>query len=113
MTVEEGGVVTYVTVDHRARHFPWLPRPRFVFASQRRFGRDRRLFPTGRDETRYVSEVARAAIRHLGFDSVREFLEGHRPNPGVDLWFYVLTFLQIVNGARLRNVLSGVESHKT
>ena len=106
VTVEDEGVVTHVTVDHRMRSFWWLPSPRFVFTSQKRFGRDRRLLPGGRAETRYVSEVARAAILQFGFDTVRDFLRGNCQNPGHDLWFYVLNFLWVVNRARLRNVLS-------
>jgi hypothetical protein len=61
--------------------------------------------PGGRLEKRYVSEIAAAAVAHLGYDQVRDFLRGGEQNPGQEHWFYVLNFLQIVNRARVRDVL--------
>jgi hypothetical protein len=106
VTVEDSGIVTHVTVDHRLRRFRWLPRFRFVFTSSVQFGRDRRLLPGGRGEVHYVSEIAHAAVHELGHHVVRDFLAGHGENPGREMWFYVVNFLQIVSRARLRNVLS-------
>jgi hypothetical protein len=109
VTVEDEGTTAHVTAAHELRRFGWLPRRRFVFISPRRFGRDRCLVPGGRIEERYVSEIARAAVAHLGHEEVRDFLRGSGPNPGQEHWFYVLNFLQIVSRARLRNVLQSAK----
>jgi hypothetical protein len=105
VTVADEGTTTYVTAAHELRRFGWLPRLGFVFLSSTRFGREHRLLPGGRLERRYVSEIARAAVAHLGYQEVDCFLRGRGPNPGQEHWFYVLNFLQIVSRARLRNVL--------
>jgi hypothetical protein len=103
VTVEEAGVLTHVTLDHRLRALAWLPRFRFVFTSGERFGRDRRLMPWGKLERRYVSGIARAAVDQLGHEGVRDFMSGLLPNPGQEHWFYVLNFLRMVHRSRLRN----------
>jgi hypothetical protein len=109
VTVADEGTTTYVTAAHELRRFAWLPRLCFVFISSTRFGRDQRLLPGGPLERRYVSEIARAAVAHLGYQKVDYFLRGRGQNPGPEHWFYVLSFLQIVNRARLRNVLRSAE----
>lgn len=110
VTLKHMGTVTHVTVDQRSRLFPWLPTPRFIFTSEKRmFRQDRRLLPWGRAEAYYATEIARAAVNHLGFQTVRDFLKGHKPNQDLDFWYYVLVFLSIVQRVRLRNVLSRVE----
>ena len=105
VSVEEGGVIVHVTVDHRLRPIAWLPWPRFVFISSQRFGRDRRLSPGGSAEVRYVSSIVRATLDELGPETVRDVLAGHCQNPGQGPWFYVLNFLQIINRVRPRSAL--------
>jgi hypothetical protein len=105
VSVEEQGTTTYVTVAHELHRFGWIPRLRFVFISAKRFGRDHRLLPWGRLEKRYVAEISRAAVAHLGYEGIHDFLHDRGQNPGQEHWFYVLNFLQIVDRARLRNVL--------
>jgi hypothetical protein len=109
VTVDDAGTTIHVTAAHDFRLFGWLPTLRFVFISSRRFGRDRRLLPGGPLEKRYVSEIADAAVAHLGYDEVRDFLGGNGQNPGQQHWFYVANFLRIVNRARLRNVLGSAK----
>jgi hypothetical protein len=109
VTVEDDGLVVYVTAEHARRRFPLFPR--FVFTSSARFGRDRRLIPGGRTERRYVSAIARGAVGHLGLDQVRDFLAGRSPNPGHHHWLYVLNFLDILQRIRLRSVLSEPSPH--
>lgn len=105
VTVEHEGMTTHLTAAHELRRFRWIPRLRFVFISAERFGRDHRLLPWGRLEQRYVSEIARAAVAHLGYDEIHDFLRGRGQNPGQAHWFYIINFLQIVGSARLRDVL--------
>lgn len=105
VTVEDEGTTTHVTAAHELRRFGWVPRLRFVFISSTRFGRDHRLLPGGPLEKRYVSQIAREAVSHLGYREVHDFLRERGPNPGRQHWFYVVNFLQIVSRARLRNVL--------
>ena len=106
VTVEDQGAIVHVTADHARRRLSWIPRPRFIFLSAVCFGRDRRLFPGGSAERRFVSGIARAAINQLGLAPVQDFLAGRAPNPGREQWFYVLNFLDIIPRSRLRNILS-------
>jgi hypothetical protein len=108
VTVEENGVLVHVTVDHHLGLLTWLPRLRFIFTSTTQFGRDRRLFPGGAEERRYVSAIVQQATEHLDFAPVRDFLSGHCQNPARDLWFHVLNFLWIVERSRLPSVLESV-----
>lgn len=105
VTVEDQGAIVHVTADHARRRFPLIPRPRFVFTSVVPFGRDRRLFPGGTVERRFVSSIACAALNQLGRAQLQEFLAGRAPNPGREHWFYVLNFLDVVQRSRLRSVL--------
>lgn len=110
VTVEEQGNPIYLTAAHELRRFRWLPTVRFVFMSSSRFGRDRRLLPGGGLERHYVSEIARAAVAHIGYEGVREFIDRGQQNPGQGHWLYVLNFLRIVSRARLRDVLASARS---
>lgn len=105
VTVEDEGKLVHVTADHRRARLPWLPRPRFVFISSARFGRNRRLLPGGSEERRYISAIARQAIDHLGYDQVRELLSGNGSIATQDLWSHVLNFLWIMQRSRIRDVL--------
>ena len=113
VTLQHMGSITHVTVHQGMRLCSWFPRPRFIFTSRKgMFHQDQRLLPWGRTEAYYVTEIARAAVRHLGFHTVRDFLKDRNPQPRPDMWYYVLAFLAIVQRVRLRDVLSKVRQEE-
>ncbi|MBM3484737.1 MAG: hypothetical protein FJX66_15775 [Alphaproteobacteria bacterium] len=96
---EASGPVQYVTIDFS---LPWDGRQRYVFVSDRPFGREEaeRLIPDSEQEIQLAGEVLEAAQHAIGAAAVRAYVAGADRARAPSLWGYVCAFLKTYKAER-------------